>query len=111
MERRSIFQHGWSLLDSACVPVSPVGDVVSVALPVSTPGIEKLGGAGGVAGVPVDVSPGTDVEPLSSGGVTDPTSCANAISGEEENETMSTTANNFLMKSSRIVAHAKPRPI
>jgi hypothetical protein len=77
---------------------------------VLTPGIEKLGG-GVAAGVPVDVSPGTDVDPLSSGGVPDPTSCANATSGENANEIESNTDNSFLIKSSRIRPHEERQPI
>jgi hypothetical protein len=79
---------------------------------VPTPGIEKLGG-GVAAGVPVDVSPGTEVEPapLSSGGVPDPTSCAKVMRGDNEKENVRTTAKSFLIKSSRIRPHEERRPI
>ena len=54
--------------------------------------------------VSVEVSPGTDDEPLSSGGVPDPTSCANAIRGEKENESVRTIAKSFFRK------RIRPRP-
>jgi hypothetical protein len=91
--------------DDGVVPLSlpplvsgAAGGVAVVPLPLSldTPGIEKVGGGVCVC-VSVDELPGTDVVPLSKGGVPEPTSCANAASGEQEKETASTTANSFLI--------------
>src|SRR5262245_9183867 len=81
----------------SCAPDVSVG-VEGVSVPLAsddvTPGTEK---SGGCAGVPVDVSPGTEVVPKPlSGGVPDPISCANVVSGERVNEAASTTANNSL---------------
>lgn len=102
-------------VDAAPLAVSGfavVPSVGEVGAPMSTPGIENASG-GGCGVVSLMVLAGAVLVPGSIGGVSEPTTCANAVpNGERIHENARTTAKSFRSASNFVILQKDlPRPI